>query len=126
SPKLKAMIELALKHGFTFAELYDRDGLVKLDRQFIAHLAAGDLPLHDRLVTARADPGALDRKAESDPIVEFAPYGEDFLGELFGIAPEIRELQARHDALASLYSVKRLFVQRRAVKDIKEEQAAAL
>ncbi|MBV9552574.1 MAG: FAD-dependent oxidoreductase, partial [Alphaproteobacteria bacterium] len=55
-----------------------------------------------------------------------APHVEDFLGDLFGIEPEIRALQARHDELAPLYSVKRLFVQRRAVKDIKPEQAAAL
>ena len=34
------MSELALKHGLGFAELYDRDGLVRLDRAFVAHLAA--------------------------------------------------------------------------------------
>ena len=82
--------------------------------------------LHDRLVTERADPEALDRKAESDLLVDLAPHLEDFIGELFGIAAEIRELQARHDELAPLYSVKRLFVQRRAVKEIKEADAARL
>ena len=35
-------------------------------------------------------------------------------------------MQARHDALAPLYSVKRLFVQRRAVKGVTPEQAAAI
>ncbi len=80
--------------------------------------------LHDRLMAARADPDALDRKAESDLLVDLAPHVEDFIGELFGIAAEIRELQARHDELAPLYSVKRLFVQRRAVKGIKEADAA--
>ena len=38
----------------------------------------------------------------------------------------MRALQARHDELAPLYSVKRLFVQRRAVKGVKEAEAAAL
>ena len=45
---------------------------------------------------------------------------------MFGIAAEIRNLQARHDELAPLYSVKRLFVQRRAVKEIKEADAAQI
>jgi NADPH-dependent glutamate synthase beta subunit-like oxidoreductase/NAD(P)H-flavin reductase len=120
------MTELALKYGLDFAELYERDGLIKLDREFVAHLASGDAALHGRLMAARADPAALDRKSESDLLVDLAPHVEDFLGQLFGIAPEIRELQARHDELAPLYSVKRLFVQRRAVKDIKDDQAAAL
>src|SRR5579862_4326519 len=120
------MTDLALKYGLDFADLYDRDGLVELDRAFVAHLAAGDAALHERLMAGRADPDAMERKAESDLIVDLAPHVEDFLGHLFGVEAEIRELRARHDALAPLYSVKRLFVQRRAVKDIKEEQAAAL
>ena len=70
----------------------------------------------DRLMAARRDPDGLGHAAESDLLVELAPHVEDFLGELFGIAAEIRALQARHHELAPLYSVKRLFVQRRAVK----------
>src|SRR6185437_11573942 len=107
-------------YGLSFAELYDRDGLIRLDRAFIAHLAAADAALHGRLMAGRADPEALDRKSESDLLVDLAPHLEDFLGHLFGIAGEVRELQAKHDRLAPLYSVKRLFVQRRAVKEIKE------
>jgi len=120
------MAELSLGYGLEFAGLYDRDGLIRLDRAFIAYIGASDALLHGRLMAARADPSVLDRKAESDLIVELAPHVEDFLGDLFGIAGDIRELRARHDALAPLYSVKRLFVQRRAVKDIKEDEAAAL
>ncbi|MGE3784923.1 MAG: FAD-dependent oxidoreductase, partial [Alphaproteobacteria bacterium] len=120
------MTELALKHGLAFSDLYEREGLIRLDRAFVAHLAAGDAALHDRLMAARADPDSLDRKAESDLLVDLAPEVEDFIGELFGIAPEIRDLQARHNELAPLYTVKRLFVQRRAVKEIKEADAAHL
>ena len=76
--------------------------------------------LHDRLMTARRDPDGLGHAAESDLLVDLAPHVEDFLGELFGIAAEVRALQARHHELAPLYSVKRLFVQRRAVKGVKE------
>jgi NADPH-dependent glutamate synthase beta subunit-like oxidoreductase/NAD(P)H-flavin reductase len=119
------MTSLALKHGLEFPDLYRRDGLVTLDAAFIAHLGETDVALHNRLVTARRDAGTLDRKAESDLLTELAPHLEDFIGELFGITKEVRALQARHDALAPLYSVKRLFVQRRAVKGVSAEAAAA-
>src|SRR6202030_4362076 len=58
--------------------------------------------------------------------VDLAPYLEDFIGELCGIEAEVRALQARHHELAPLYSVKRLFVQRRAVKGVKEADAVAI
>src|SRR6266446_5210556 len=120
------MTELALKHGLSFAALYERDGLIRLDRAFVAHLAAAEVALHDRLLAARAEPDALDRKAERDLLVDLSPHLEDFIGELFGIGKEVRALQAAHDKLAPLFSVKRLFVQRRAVKEVKEADAAQL
>ncbi|HEV2336218.1 MAG TPA: pyridine nucleotide-disulfide oxidoreductase, partial [Stellaceae bacterium] len=123
---LPGMTELALKHGLSFGDLYERDGLIRLDRAFVAHLAAAEVALHDRLMAARAAPDGLDRKAESDLLVDLAPHLEDFIGELFGIASEVCALQAAHDKLAPLSSVKRLFVQRRAVKEVKEADALHL
>jgi len=120
------MSELALKHGLSFSDLYERDGLIRLDRAFVAHLAAAEATLHDRLMAARAAPDALDRKAESDLLVDLSPHLEDFVGGLFGIGKEVRALQAAHDRLAPLFSVKRLFVQRRAVKEVKEADAPQL
>jgi NADPH-dependent glutamate synthase beta subunit-like oxidoreductase/NAD(P)H-flavin reductase len=117
---------LALRHSLEFADLYRREGLARIDAVFVAHLRAGDVDLHNRLMTARRDPGALEAKAESELIIALAPHLEDFIGDLFGIAPEITALQARHHQLAPLYAVKRLFVQRRAVKGVTAEQAAAL
>jgi NADPH-dependent glutamate synthase beta subunit-like oxidoreductase/NAD(P)H-flavin reductase len=120
------MTDLLLQHGFSFADLYDREGLVRLDRTFVAQLAGTDVALHDRLMAARREPGALERQAESDLLVDLAPHLEDFIGELFGISGEVGALQARHHELAPLYSVKRLFVQRRAVKGVKEADAEGL
>src|SRR6266481_9926453 len=119
------MTDLVLTHGLSFADLYDHEGLVRLDRAFVAHLAQTDVGLHDRLMTARRDPDAIEGLDESNLLVDLAPHLEDFIGALFGIAAELRALQARHHELAPLYSVKRLFVQRRAVKGVKEEDAAA-
>src|SRR5260370_31251373 len=116
---------LALKHGLQFDDLYRRDGLARIDTLFVAHLAAGDVELHNRLLAARRDPGTLEAKAESELIIDLAPHLEDFIGDLFAIAPEIAALQARHHELAPLYAVKRLFVQRRAVKGVTAGEAAA-
>jgi NADPH-dependent glutamate synthase beta subunit-like oxidoreductase/NAD(P)H-flavin reductase len=120
------MTDLVLGHGLAFEDLYRRDGLARLDAAFVAHLREGDVALHNRLMTARRDPVALDPKAESDLLIELAPHLEDFVAGLFGIAGEVRALQARHQALAPLYAVKRLFVQRRAVKGMAPESATAL
>jgi hypothetical protein len=120
------MTDLLLQHGLSFAGLYDREGLVRLDQAFIAHLAQTDVALHDRLMTARHEPGAVERQVESDLLVDLAPPLEDFIGDLFGITDAVRALQACHQELAPLYSVKRLFVQRRAVKGVKEVDAEGL
>src|SRR5689334_206410 len=62
-------------------------------------------------------------REESDLLVALAPHVEDFVAKLFGIEDEARALAARHNQLAPLYSVKRLFVQRRALHKVKPEDA---
>ncbi len=124
--KVAQMNDLVLRHGLAFEDLYRRDGLMKVDAAFVAHLQAADVALHNRLVIARRDPAALERKAESDLLIDLAPHLEDFVAELFGIAAAMRAHQAQHDALAPIYTVKRLFVQRRAVKGVTHEAAAAI
>ena len=116
---------LRLAYGLDFADLYARDGLARLDAAFVARLAEADVTLHDRLVTARATPDALAAKDESELLIALAPHLEDVVAELFGIGADMRALQARHDALAPLYTVKRLFVQRRAAKKYGAAAAAA-
>jgi NADPH-dependent glutamate synthase beta subunit-like oxidoreductase/NAD(P)H-flavin reductase len=123
---MRIMTDLALRHGLNFADLYRRDGLERLDAAFVAHVEARDTDLFNRLMAGRRDPGALEAKAESELLIDLAPHLEDFVGDLFGIGEAVRALQARHLALAPLYSVKRLFVQRRAVKGVSPEQAAAI
>ena len=115
---------LTLGFDLRFADLYGRDGLVRLDGQFVDFLKAQNPELHNRLMTARAAPAQLEGKPESDLIVELAPVLEEFIAELFGIAHEVGSLRSRHEALAPLYSVKRLFVQRRAAKKYGPDQAA--
>src|SRR5215470_14918542 len=115
---------LSLAFGLRFEDLYCRTGLARLDGCFVEFLAERDRDLHARLMAARAAPDAVAGKAESDLIVELAPVLEDFLAELFGVGVELRALAARHEALAPLYRVKRLFVQRRAAKKHGPDAAA--
>src|SRR6266571_1702778 len=116
---------LKLAYGLSFAELYERDGLVRLDAAFLDHLGAAESALRPQLEAARAT-ASLDPKSESALILEIAPHLDDFLAELFGIQAEFRALAARHHELAPLYTVKRQFVQRRAGNKVKPEEAAKL
>jgi NADPH-dependent glutamate synthase beta subunit-like oxidoreductase/NAD(P)H-flavin reductase len=112
-----------MKLGFDirFSDLYERAGLMRVDAAFLAFVREADTALHDRLLAARSTiPG---KKEESDLLVALAPQVEDFLPKLFGIEEEARALAARHNELAPLYSVKRLFVQRRALHKVKPEDA---
>src|ERR1051326_1493838 len=114
----------ALKGGLRVEDLYTREGLARLDALFLAHLEASSAELHHRLISARRDPASLHAKPRSELIIELAPYVEDFIGDLFGVASEIGQLQARHNELAPLYAVKRKFVQRKAITGVTAEQTA--
>ena len=108
---------LKLSFGLSFPDLYDNDGLARVDAAFLAFLGAADASLARRLQAARS--AAPDAKAESALILEICPLLERFLAQLFGIADEVLALARRHEALDALYRVKRQFVQRRAATKIK-------
>ncbi|HEY8554696.1 MAG TPA: hypothetical protein VIL43_09185, partial [Burkholderiales bacterium] len=120
------MTSLSLAFGFEFSDLYTRDGLLRLDAAFRKALEAADPALAARLEAARANPDALPPKAESELLIALAPHLEDFIGELFGIRAEIAALAARHHELAPVYECRRRFVQRKALRQVKAEEAAAL
>src|SRR5512134_1716720 len=112
---------MALAFGIRFSDLYERDGLLRVDAAFLGFLGEIDAALRERLISARQKiPSGKD---ESDLLVALAPHVEDFLARLFGIEAQARELAGRHNELAPLYSVKRLFVQRRAMHKVKPEDA---
>ncbi len=106
---------LRLPFGLSFPDLYRRDGIVQLDAQFLKLLEESAPELHARLLLARNNPPQPHSKESSDLIVALAAYLEDFIAEVFGIEAELRHLQQRHAELAPLYSVKRRFVQRKAL-----------
>ena len=77
-----------LGFGLTFADLSGRDGLIRLDKQFLQTLAAHDPGLHQRLLTARATPDSLTSREESDLVVALGPHLDAFVADLFAIQAE--------------------------------------
>ncbi len=117
---------LSLGYGFSFSDLYERDGLIRLDAAFLDSLGASDAALCALLEAARLSATGLSGKAQSELLIALAPHLEDFLASLFGIETQVRALAERHHELAPLYSCKRLFVQRRAMSKVKPEEAATI
>ncbi len=120
------MKKLTLSFGLAFEDLYAHEGLAKIDSIFLKDLDESAPELATRLSDARKEPATLAAKAASELIIEVAPHVEDFVGKLFGIGGELRDLQARHHELAPLYAVKRKFVQRKALTGYTPEKAAAI
>ena len=112
---------LHLRFDLAFEDLYSRDGLMRLDAAFLQFVAEMDAELRKRLEQARAAPPPA--REESELLIALAPHVEDFVARLFGVETELQALAARHHELAPLYSVKRLFVQRRALHKVKPEDA---
>ncbi len=120
------MTDLTLAHELSFEDIYDNNGLIRLDKAFIEHIQSADSDLCLRLLSARKDSDGLDDKATSDLILALGPHVDDFIGHLFGIEQEVRALAESHHDLAPLFACKRLFVQRQAAKKIKLEEAETL
>ncbi|HZP99233.1 MAG TPA: FAD-dependent oxidoreductase [Reyranella sp.] len=117
------MTALALSFGTSFNDLYDREGLARLDAAFVAWLKEANVDVHARLMAARTAPDGLAAKDESNLLIEAARPLEDFIAALFGVSDEAAALRARHTRLAPLYDCKRLFVQRYVARGIKPETA---
>ena len=78
--------QLNLGYGFSFNDLYDRDGLVPIAATFQDFIGAGDAALRAVLEAARLADGVFaSKKEESALLIVLAPHLEDFLAHLFGI-----------------------------------------
>ncbi|MEO5373303.1 MAG: FAD-dependent oxidoreductase [Alphaproteobacteria bacterium] len=112
----KAAGEHVFGFGVTLEDMYRRSGLERVDGLFLDHLGSADSALRARLEAARSNPASLEGKGEADLLMAVAPHLSDFVGKLFGIESEVTALATAYHDLAPLFSCKRLFVQRRALK----------
>jgi NADPH-dependent glutamate synthase beta subunit-like oxidoreductase/NAD(P)H-flavin reductase len=106
-----AAVTLVPAFGLRFEDLYGGDGLASVDRFFLTSVEQCDPDLARRFHEARSA-----GIASTALLLEIAAHLDDFVATLFGIEAERAELQRRHHELAPLYTVKRMFVQRRAAK----------
>ena len=116
--------KLRLAHGLDIADLYRRDGLVRLDAEFLRHLASRDAALAARLQEARVRPEALSRGDESGLFLALAPLVDEFVAALFCAGDENAALRRRQEELEVLFECKRKFVQRQAPRLIKPEEVS--
>lgn len=105
---------LSEKFGISFAELYDHQGLKKLDDLFLKHLNVNYPNEYHSLMLARSE--NLERLTQSNIIIAVAPLLEDFIVELFMIPKEFEILQRRNNSLTPIFQIKRKFVQRQVAK----------
>jgi NADPH-dependent glutamate synthase beta subunit-like oxidoreductase/NAD(P)H-flavin reductase len=95
--------------------LHAREGLARIDAQFLGHLQQLSADLHSRLLAARAAPAALDRGEASILMLALGAPLEDFLLQCFDLAPELRASRSRHADFEAIYRVKWKFVRRQAL-----------
>lgn len=119
-------MDLKLAFDLSFADLYDDKALGRLDEAFLQGVQKLNPNLAERLLGARQDLDGLDDKSEADLLLELSPHVDAFIATLFGIEDELATLAGRHTALDPLYACKRLFVQRRALKGKKPDDAQVL
>jgi hypothetical protein len=60
---------------------------VRLDQAFVSHLAETDVALHNRLMAARDEPGAIERQTESELV--WAEQFDGDIGDLFALQNEV-------------------------------------
>jgi NADPH-dependent glutamate synthase beta subunit-like oxidoreductase/NAD(P)H-flavin reductase len=118
------MPTLSLAHGLAFADLYRCEGLLRIDAAFLEFLKSADGELAAKLESARLAPDSVAKKEESALILAVGPHLDEFIGGLFGIEAQVRALSGQHQTLAPIYTVKRQFVQRKAVAKYKADAAA--
>lgn len=105
--------------GFSFSHLFDPVGLKRLAEAFYAELRQSEPVLGealDKYIAARGE--GYERRAESKILTDAAPYLSDFVGRLFSIEGDRKELQKEILVQNPIWKYK-FFVQRRAIKRFK-------
>ncbi|WHQ46778.1 MAG: FAD-dependent oxidoreductase [Candidatus Midichloria sp.] len=105
------MIKFKILKYVTFSDLYQREGLLKIDQIFCRELKEFDEGLYGDFVKSRNI-----NFAGSDLLIKLAPFVEKFISNLFNINLEINKLQEIQQELDILFECKRNFIQRRVAK----------
>ncbi len=104
-----------------FEDLYNHQGLIKLDNLFLGFFEEKDSDLFAEFNKIKVNRSNYDEKIISDILIEIAKILEQFLAELFDIDSNNQELKKFHQDLDIIYKVKRDFVQRKIAKKFKKD-----
>ncbi len=116
------MIESPLNPALAldFYDLYNSEGLQKVEEKFQQFFAIKNQNLHQNFAALKNNPLSFDKKQQTAILIEAARALEDFLVYLFNIEKENLALKNEHAVLQKIYFVKREFVQRIVAKKFKE------
>ena len=99
-----------LNHNIVFDDLYNNDGLNKLDTAFIQKLYYQNNELYITLQQARSSSTGFDA---STLMITLAPYVNQFIAELFQINEDVTSQIQAQQALNRIFDFKRNIIQKR-------------
>lgn len=99
------------KFNLTFPDLYELDGLQKVNQHFELFLTEKNPQLAKDFALLKES-----QKENSEILIAVAKIFEEFLAELFLITKETKILKEKHQNLAIIYRIKRDFIQRQIAK----------
>lgn len=103
------------KFNLKFLDLYERNGLQKVNQYFELFLEEKNLQLAKDFAKIKEN-----KQEDSEVLIEVAKVFEQFLVELFLIEKADQNLKKKHQDLAIIYQIKRDFVQRQIAKKYNE------
>ena len=101
-------------NGFTFEELFEAEGLERVDKSFLAFLQESDIALHEALLAYRLKLKSFTPKQISLLLIEVARHLEIFISELFNIQEAVKEAQLKLLENDPIFLFKQWFVLREA------------
>lgn len=101
-------------HGFRFPDLFQADGLARLDAQFLAALHAQEPALADWLTAYRQTAAPLPPLATSELLLALAPPLETFIARLFAIEPAVATARQATLSHEPVLAFRKEFVAKRA------------
>jgi NADPH-dependent glutamate synthase beta subunit-like oxidoreductase/NAD(P)H-flavin reductase len=111
--------------GFSYRDLYNPGKLAELTSAFLDTLHSKDPKLSTRFAAYRNQKGrGLSEIEVSAILTGTAPHLSAFVGWLFGIEDQLKELRLRTDRESVIFRFKKEFVTRRALRNIDPAQAA--
>ncbi len=104
--------------GFNFTELFNPDGLTRLDQQFLNKLSQINPLAYSELLAYRQESKAFKPVEVSELLLNCAPVLEDFLIELFNISTAAAAAQVKTVANNPISIFKKFFVLKQAKKNL--------